>query len=170
MSVNHVTQKMSEMDITHPSISTKPGFTRVSRTETNTFGSSARAPPRAPPTKAKMGTSGAKTLRSMNSSNTLTTNTNPPGSRPPLAKLQHQPSANSLRMGPPPLTQKVSRSSLKSASSFNAAKVPGPSTASQVGIDIGKYDGGFERENERRGSAVCGEAAEILKLDSSTSA
>lgn len=37
------------------------------------------------------------------------------------------------------------------------------------GIDLGKYDGGFEAENDKRGSAVFGEAAEILALDSSAS-
>ena len=191
MSVSHVTQKMSEIDISQSSTSTKPGFTRVSRTDaSNMFGSSARAPPRAPPAKAKIGTNGKKTAKPITSSNTLMSNTNPHGNRPPLVKLQQHPSANSSRMGPPSLAQKASQSSLKSASSFNTnsdklarsvnpakipvppspTKVPAPSTASQVDIDIGKYDGGFERDNERRGSAVYGEAAEILNLDSSTSA
>ncbi|TFY73462.1 hypothetical protein EWM64_g10550 [Hericium alpestre] len=36
-------------------------------------------------------------------------------------------------------------------------------------IDIGNYDGGFEIENEKRGEAVTGEAAEELALDSSVS-
>lgn len=34
-------------------------------------------------------------------------------------------------------------------------------------IDIGRYDGGFELENEKRGEKVYGEAAEDLALDSS---
>jgi len=36
-------------------------------------------------------------------------------------------------------------------------------------LDIGKYDGGFEIENEKRGEAVQGEAAQELALDSSVS-
>ena len=36
-------------------------------------------------------------------------------------------------------------------------------------LDIGKYDGGFEIENEKRGEAVQGEAARELALDSSVS-
>jgi hypothetical protein len=36
-------------------------------------------------------------------------------------------------------------------------------------LDIGKYDGGFEIENEKRGEAVEGEAAQELALDSSVS-
>jgi hypothetical protein len=36
-------------------------------------------------------------------------------------------------------------------------------------LDIGKYDGGFEIENEKRGEAVDGEAAQDLALDSSVS-
>jgi aurora kinase len=36
-------------------------------------------------------------------------------------------------------------------------------------LDIGKYDGGFEIENEKRGKVVNGEAAQELALDSSVS-
>ncbi|KAJ7051207.1 kinase-like protein [Mycena amicta] len=36
-------------------------------------------------------------------------------------------------------------------------------------VDIGKYDGGLETDNERRGSAVSGQAAAELALDSSLS-
>lgn len=36
-------------------------------------------------------------------------------------------------------------------------------------LDIGAYDGGFEDDDQRRGSIISGEAAELLKLDSSTS-
>ncbi|KAH9029459.1 hypothetical protein EDB84DRAFT_1562819 [Lactarius hengduanensis] len=36
-------------------------------------------------------------------------------------------------------------------------------------LNIGKYDGGFEIENEKRGEAVQGEAARELALDSSVS-
>ncbi len=56
-----------------------------------------------------------------------------------------------------------------------AAKQPQPAPASKSKptsdreLDIGKYDGGFEIENEKRGEAVQGEAAQDLALDSSVS-
>jgi len=60
-------------------------------------------------------------------------------------------------------------------SAKSAAKQPQPAPASRPKpssgreLDIGKYDGGFEIENEKRGEAVEGEAAEDLALDSSVS-
>ena len=57
----------------------------------------------------------------------------------------------------------------------SSAKQPQPARASQPKpssgreLDIGKYDGGFEIENEKRGEAVDGEAAQDLALDSSVS-
>ena len=50
-----------------------------------------------------------------------------------------------------------------------AAKQPASSQAKPRELDIGKYDGGFEIENEKRGEAVDGEAARDLALDSSVS-
>ncbi|KAF8495714.1 kinase-like protein [Russula emetica] len=47
------------------------------------------------------------------------------------------------------------------------ASQPKPSSGRE--LDIGKYDGGFEIENEKRGEAVDGEAAQDLALDSSVS-
>lgn len=44
-----------------------------------------------------------------------------------------------------------------------------PGHAAQPSIDIGKYDGGLELDNEKRGERVYGEAAEDLALDSSVS-
>jgi len=41
--------------------------------------------------------------------------------------------------------------------------------ATQPGLDIGRYDGGFEIDDEKRGEKVYGEAAEDLALDSSVS-
>jgi aurora kinase len=41
--------------------------------------------------------------------------------------------------------------------------------ATQTVMDIGRYDGGFEIDNEKRGEKVFGEAAEDLALDSSVS-
>ncbi|KIK98966.1 hypothetical protein PAXRUDRAFT_823249 [Paxillus rubicundulus Ve08.2h10] len=46
---------------------------------------------------------------------------------------------------------------------------PTKSTAKPAIIDIGKYDGGLEIDNEKRGEKVYGEAAEELALDSSVS-
>jgi len=55
----------------------------------------------------------------------------------------------------------------------SAAKQPAPASLSKPtsdrDLDIGKYDGGFKTENEKRGEAVDGEAAEELALDSSVS-
>lgn len=45
-----------------------------------------------------------------------------------------------------------------------------PATAaSKLPIDIGKYDGGLELDNESRGERVYGQAAEELALNSSLS-
>lgn len=50
-----------------------------------------------------------------------------------------------------------------------AAPTPSPPKTPAPGeLDIGRYDGGFEKENETRGEAVHGEAAEQLALDSSS--
>lgn len=43
-----------------------------------------------------------------------------------------------------------------------------PKTPAPAELDIGRYDGGFEKENETRGEAVHGEAAQQLALDSSS--
>ena len=42
-------------------------------------------------------------------------------------------------------------------------------SASKTPIDIGKYDGGLELDNESRGERVYGQAAEELALNSSLS-
>ncbi|KAI0049402.1 kinase-like protein [Auriscalpium vulgare] len=87
---------------------------------------------------------------------------------------------------PNPFPESKSKSNLKthhvkgSSSSSSISKLPTasqkltrtpspPQTDGQGEIDIGHYDGGFEIENEKRGEAVHGEAAEQLALDSSTS-
>ena len=59
----------------------------------------------------------------------------------------------------------------KSLTTKNAAsRPPSPGRGlTKLNIDIGSYDGGFELENEKRGSKVYGEAAEELALDSSLS-
>ena len=62
------------------------------------------------------------------------------------------------------------------STTHSAAKQPAPASqkppsklAADRELDIGKYDGGFEIENEKRGEAVEGEAAQELALDSSVS-
>ena len=66
-----------------------------------------------------------------------------------------------------------------SSSVATASNIPVPSSPKKgavpvsvvpgMKLELGSYDGGFEVENERRGSVVSGEAAELLALDSSTS-
>ncbi|EIW76705.1 kinase-like protein [Coniophora puteana RWD-64-598 SS2] len=63
---------------------------------------------------------------------------------------------------PNPPATKPAAPKTAGAESSQAASRPGPKT-----IDIGKYDGGLELENEKRGEKVTGEAAEDLALDSS---
>ncbi|KAL5519789.1 hypothetical protein ACEPAG_1449 [Sanghuangporus baumii] len=61
--------------------------------------------------------------------------------------------------------QPIQRSRTNSTATTASSRVPTPSDLKNM--DIGQYDGGFEIENEKRGSTVHGEAAEILALDSS---
>lgn len=61
----------------------------------------------------------------------------------------------------------------KTAGSQASSRVPTPAqqtvAAKGSGLDIGTYDGGIEIDNEKRGSAVFGEAAQVLALNSSQS-
>jgi hypothetical protein len=52
---------------------------------------------------------------------------------------------------------------------MHSSRTPSTENAASAPIDIGSYDGGFERENESRGQLVSGEAAIDLALDSSIS-
>lgn len=54
------------------------------------------------------------------------------------------------------------------AASQKPHPVPAPASHTKP-LDISKYDGGFEIENEKRGKAVDGEAAQEPALDSSVS-
>lgn len=54
------------------------------------------------------------------------------------------------------------------AGSKASSRAPTPANAG-AGLDIGTYDGSIETEYEKRGSAVFGEAAEVLALNSSQS-
>ncbi|KAI0298141.1 kinase-like domain-containing protein [Multifurca ochricompacta] len=61
-----------------------------------------------------------------------------------------------------PRSQPPTSTSHKATSSARTPQLPNQ-------VDIGKYDGGFEIENEKRGQVVEGEAARDLALDSSVS-
>lgn len=63
-------------------------------------------------------------------------------------------------------TNSVASNYTSSATDFK----PKTAVEAAVSLDLGSYDGGFDPENDKRGSAVFGEAAELLALDSSTSA
>lgn len=64
------------------------------------------------------------------------------------------------------LQQRQERNRVNS-NTTNSTRPASPVRAQHAGMDIGTYDGGFELENEKRGSAVFGQAAELLALDSS---
>ncbi|KAG1751041.1 kinase-like protein [Suillus lakei] len=72
----------------------------------------------------------------------------------------------------PPTAKPTQPSALRNQTNTNApartSRAVTPSE-SQPALDIGKYDGGLELDNEKRGEKVFGEAAEALALDSSVS-
>jgi len=72
--------------------------------------------------------------------NSVTKTVQPSSLRHPISTISRQPKAPAIGVG--------------------AAHLP---------IDIGRYDGGLEIDNEKRGEKVFGEAAEDLALDSSVS-
>ncbi|KIM78445.1 hypothetical protein PILCRDRAFT_824329 [Piloderma croceum F 1598] len=98
--------------------------------------------------------------------------------RPVRAKQPTQSNVSKLLSkyaAPNPSKANLSTSSLRqpvttTASDTQTHRTPTPGKgATQTGIDIGRYDGGFEIDNEKRGEKVYGEAAEDLALDSSVS-
>ena len=106
-----------------------------------------------------------------------------PGSssiRPPAAKPPAQPNVTKLLTkfaAPNPFTNASNKpanpSSLRNPTPNHTNAQPStsskPGHGSQSSIDIGKYDGGLEIDNEKRGERIYGEAAEELALDSSVS-
>ncbi|KAF8713260.1 kinase-like protein, partial [Rhizoctonia solani] len=76
---------------------------------------------------------------------------------------------------PPFGTSASSDSNMPTTASSRASRPVSPTrsgsgdgaSAGMGGIDIGNYDGGFEKEDESRGQPVTGEAASDLALDSS---
>lgn len=108
--------------------------------------------------------------------------TNSSSTRPPNAKQPSQPNVTKLLTkfaAPNPYSTSKTNppSSLRNPTSTTSETKTQPTTeppsptkdAAQAGLDIGRYDGGFEIDNEKRGEKVYGEAAEDLALDSSVS-
>ncbi|KAF8158503.1 kinase-like protein [Crassisporium funariophilum] len=99
--------------------------------------------------------------------------------RPTHSKQPSQPNVSKLLTkfaAPNPFTNTSNKptnpSSLRNptpSSSQIAATSSKPLHATHSSIDIGKYDGGLELDNEKRGEPIYGEAAEELALDSSVS-
>jgi hypothetical protein len=77
------------------------------------------------------------------------------------------PKLKSSTAKPKTTTQSATKQSASVSQQKTAAPFKPPLTEAE--LDIGKYDGGFEIENEKRGEAVQGEAALELALDSSVS-
>lgn len=67
------------------------------------------------------------------------------------------------------IAKTASSTSLASKQASSRPPSPPKTSAQSGGIDIGRYDGGFEIDNESRGEKVYGAAAEELALDSSVS-
>ncbi|KAF8606868.1 other/AUR protein kinase [Ceratobasidium sp. AG-I] len=91
--------------------------------------------------------------------------TNPPAtSRPPLVAMAVGASASAPNIHQP---TSVRGPTSVPGSPTRAAALASNDAAASGPLDIGSYDGGFERENESRGTPVTGEAAVELALDSS---
>lgn len=102
---------------------------------------------------------------------------NPPPTRPTHSKQPSQTNVAKLltkyAAPPNPVPKPAQPSALRNQTNAENKTTAPPSTTKPVAkpstIDIGKYDGGFEIDNEKRGQKVYGEAAEDLALDSSVS-
>ena len=109
-----------------------------------------------------------------------------------ISNKKTAPSSSSNASGRPLLTKQSSQTSVSKLLTKFAAPNPFPNASTkpaqpsslrnptqaskqtglnstQAQIDIGRYDGGLEIDNEKRGEEVFGEAAEELALDSSVS-
>ncbi|RDX46559.1 kinase-like protein [Lentinus brumalis] len=95
---------------------------------------------------------------------TTTTSLHKVASTNALASKQAARTTSPTRPPAPAKPQSQSSQSTQSSQSAQSSQSLHPSKPS---FDIGRYDGGFEIENETRGEAVTGEAAEQLALDSS---
>jgi len=81
---------------------------------------------------------------------------------------------SSVKTGPPRPANSAQSTARPPAPASQKAPAPKPirslsKPTSDRELDIGKYDGGFEIENEKRGEKIDGEAARELALDSSVS-
>ncbi|KAI0683079.1 kinase-like protein [Earliella scabrosa] len=85
-----------------------------------------------------------------------------PFSAPTTTTLQKAASTTAI-----PNKQTTARPASPTRSQTQPTQSSQPAKPSHATIDIGRYDGGFEIENETRGEAVTGEAAADLALDSS---
>lgn len=101
---------------------------------------------------------------------------NPPSTRPTHSKQPSQTNVAKLLTkyaAPNPIPKPAQPSALRNQTNAEnrttAPPAPAKPTAKPSSIDIGKYDGGFEIDDEKRGEKVYGEAAEDLALDSSVS-
>jgi aurora kinase len=101
---------------------------------------------------------------------------NPQPPRPAHSKHPSQTSVAKLLTkfaAPNPIPKPAQPSALRNQTNTEKITAAPPSTTKPVPkpstIDIGKYDGGFEKDNEERGEKVYGEAAKDLALDSSVS-
>ncbi|KAF8133910.1 kinase-like protein [Boletus edulis] len=101
-----------------------------------------------------------------------------PQTRPAHSKQPSQTNVAKLLTkfaAPTPIPKPAQPSALRNQTNAENKTTAPPSTtkskpvAKPPTIDIGKYDGGFEIDNEKRGEKVYGEAAEDLALDSSVS-
>lgn len=104
------------------------------------------------------------------------TTSRPPATQPGHQKKPSQPNVTKLLSkyaapNPSVNAHTITTTTLKlaaNASKTLSSATPSPPLPAQPAvIDIGRYDGGFEIDNETRGEMVTGPAAEELALDSS---
>ncbi|KAJ7173499.1 kinase-like protein [Mycena filopes] len=92
-----------------------------------------------------------------------------PNNRPPPSTARPISTKQPCQPDVAELLTKFAIPNLQHSQSSSLNPPPSRSGATQPVIDIGKYDGGLEIENEKRGEVVTGEAAVQLALDSSLS-
>lgn len=90
----------------------------------------------------------------------------------PFANASNKPTYPSSLRNPVPSSGNLPSAGSSSTSLHKvqpATSTKAGQSVAQLSMDIGKYDGGLEIDNEKRGERVYGEAAEDLALDSSVS-
>ena len=104
------------------------------------------------------------------SSKTAASSSSNPAAPTLQSKKPHQTNVSRLltKFGAPnPFPDVTNKSTLPS--SVRQGTQPSKQPRSHLSIDIGRYDGGLEIDNDKRGAEVYGKAAEELALDSSVS-